>query len=163
MLCGITLAPVPAGRAAQVDIELFAPARDAAKAIQAAHRAKAEELAPDDLRLADLYDEDAKMALNPPSGPPDVERATHLFKLAAAQARVAETRSIEIVRNREAAAAGDEYIQSIEGDPQRLLPPRAPLAQAAGEYRLRQREAAEARAARRAAEADLERLGGRPR
>lgn len=160
---GILLALAPAGWAAQVDIELFAPAREAAKAIQAARRAKATELAPDDMRLADLYNEDATAALNPPSGTSDLQKATHLFKLAAAQARVAETRSIEIVRNRGAASAGDQYLESIEGDPKRMLPPRAPLPQAAAEYRQAQREAADARAARRAAEDALEQLRAAPR
>ena len=97
---GIALALAPAVWAAQVDIEVFAPAREAARAIQAARRARAAELAPNDMRLADLYNEDAIAALRPPSGPPDVEKASRLFKLAAVQARVAETRAVEIVRGR---------------------------------------------------------------
>ncbi|HEY7678157.1 MAG TPA: hypothetical protein VIG69_13875, partial [Candidatus Methylomirabilis sp.] len=141
---GITLGPAPAAWTAQVDIELFAPAREASRAIQAARRAKAEELAPGDLRLADLYHQDAIDALNPPTGQPDVQKAGRLFTLAAAQARVAETRAIEIDRKREAAAAGDQFLDSMNYDHQRLLPPRAPLAQAQAEYRLRQREAAAA-------------------
>lgn len=163
LLLGILLALAPAGWAAQVDLELFAPAREAAVAIQAARRAKATELAPDDMRLADLYREDAMSALNPPSGTSDLQKATHLFKLAAAQARVAETRSVEIVRNREAGAAGGQYLESIEGDPKRMLPPRTPLPQAAAEYRQAQREAADARAARRVAEEALEKLLAQPR
>ncbi len=163
LFLGLFLAPAPTAWAAQVDIELFAPARDAARAIQAARGAKAAELAPNDLRLADLYNADATAALQPPAGPPDVEKATSLFRLAAAQARVAETRSIEVVRQREAAAAGNEYLDAIEGDPKRMLPARPPLAQAAGEYRTRQREAADARAARRRAEEELDKLLGQPR
>ena len=149
--------------AAEVDIELFAPARQAARAIQAARRAKAPELAPDDMRLADLYNEDAVAALKPPSGPSDVEKAARLFRLAGAQARVAETRAIEIVREREAAAAGNQYMDAINWDPQRILPPRPPRAQAAAEYHQRQREAAEARAAHRTAEAELHKLLDQPR
>ena len=159
---GIALGAAPAARAGQVDIELFAPAREAARAIQAARRTKATELAPSDLRLADLYTQDAMAALNPPSGPPDLVKATRLFKLAAAQARVAETRAIEIERKREAAAAGDQYLDSLNYDPQRLLPPRVPMAHAAAEYRQRQREAAAAADARRAAEETLDRLRTQP-
>jgi len=151
------------GRAAQVNIELFAPAREAVQAIQAARRARAAEFAVPDLRLADLYLEDAAAALNPPSGQPDVEKATRLAKLAAAQAKVAETRAIEVVRDREAAAAGSEYLDVIEGDPKRMLPPRPPMAQSAAEYRRLQREASEARAARRAAEGARDRLLNTPR
>jgi hypothetical protein len=158
VLVGIALGAGPAAWAAQADIELFAPAREAARAIQAARRAKATELAPSDLRLADLYQQDAIDALNPPSGQPDVEKASRLFTLAAAQARVAETRAIEIDRRREAAGAGDQLLDSMNYDHQRLLPPRAPLAQAQAEYRQRQREAAAAADARRAAEAALDRL-----
>ncbi len=163
LLLGVALALAPAGWAAQVDIELFAPAREAARALQAARRAKATELAPNDMRLADLYNEDAIAALQPPSGPPDVEKAARLFKVSAAQARVAETRAIEIVRQREAAAAGDQYLDAIEWDPKRMLPARPPLAQSAAEYRQRQREAADARAGRRVAEEALERLLNAPR
>ncbi len=163
LFLGLAVALAPTARAAQVDIELFAPARDAAGAIQAARRARAAELAPNDMRLADLYNADATAALQPPAGPPDVEKATRLFRLAAAQARVAETRSIEIVRQREAAAAGNEYLDAIEGDPKRMLPARPPLPQAGAEYRARQRDAADARAARRRAEEELDKLLSRPR
>lgn len=145
-------------RAAQVDIELFAPARDASRAIQSALRAKAAELAPGDLQLADLYYTDASTALHPPSGPPDEAKAAHLFRMAAAAAKVAETRSIEIVREREAAGAGNQYLDALEPDPFRILPPRPPMGMAAAEYSRRQREASNARAARRAAEAALEQL-----
>ena len=146
-----------------MDIELFAPAREAIQAIQAARRARAADFATGELRLADLYYEDAAAALNSPSGRPDVEKATRLAKLAAAQAKVAETRAIEVVRQREAAGAGYEYLDAIEGDPQRLLPPRPPMAQSAAEFRRLQREAAEARAARRAAEEARDRLQDGPR
>ena len=158
LFTGIALGAAPAAWAAQVDIELIAPAREAARAIKAARQAKATELAPSDLRLADLYQQDAIDALNPPSGQPDVEKASRLFTLAAAQARVAETRAIEIDRKREAAAAGDQLLDSMNYDHQRMLPPRAPMAQAQAEYRQRQREAAAAAAARRAAEDALDRL-----
>jgi len=161
-LAGAAPSP-PAGRAAQVDIEVFAPAREAVQAIQAARRARAAELAAQDLRLADLYLEDAAAALNPASGPPDVQKATRLAKLAAAQAKVAETRAVEVVRGREAAAAGSEYLDVIEGDPKRMLPPRPPMAQSAAEYRRLLREAAEARAARRAAEEARDQLLNSPR
>jgi len=144
--------------AAQFDLELFAPGRDASRALQSAHRARAADLAPRDLQLADLYFADATAALNPASGPPDAERAARLFRVAAAAAKVAETRSVEIVRERDAAAAGNQFLDVIEGDPKRMLPPRPPLAMAQGEYRRLQQEAAAARAARRAAEAALEQL-----
>jgi hypothetical protein len=71
---------------------------------------------------------------------------------------VAETRAVEMAREREAAGAGFQYLDAIELDPHRILPPRPPMAQAAGDYRLRQKRAAEARAARRAAEEAMERL-----
>jgi len=163
LLAGVVLGAAPAAWAAQADIELFAPAREAARAIQAARRAKAMELAPSDMRLADLYQQDAIDALKPPSGQPDVEKASRLFTLAAAQARVAETRAIEVDRKREAAAAGDQLLDSMNPDPQRLLPPRAPMAQAQAEYRQRQREAAAAADARRAAEEALDRLRSQTR
>jgi len=148
----------PAGRAAQADIEVFAPIREAARALQAARRAKADELARRDLRLAEAYFDDAAAALDPPAGPPEAGKAVHFARLAAAQARVAETRAIEVVRGREAAGAGSQYLDAIEGDPRRILPPRPSMPEAAGEYRLRQKEAAGARAARRAAEEAVERL-----
>ena len=162
-ILGAAMTFAPVGRAAQVDIELFGPAREAVRAIEAARRARAAELAPRDLQLADLHLADAAAALNPPSGAPDLSKATHLARLAAAQAKVAETRAIEVVREREAASAGYEYLDAIEGDPKRMLPPRPPMAQSAAEFRRLQREAAEARAARRAAEEARDRLLDGPR
>ncbi len=148
----------PAGRAAQVDIELFAPIREAARALQAARRAKADELARRDLRLAEAYFEDAAAALDPPAGPPDAGKAARFARLAAAQAKLAEARAVEVLREREAGGAGDQYLRAIEGDPKRMLPPLPTMPEAAVEYRRRQREAGEARAARRAAEEAVERL-----
>jgi hypothetical protein len=149
--------------AAQVDLELFAPTREALRAIEAARRARAGELAGGELRLADLYLEDAMAALNPSSGPPDTNKATRLAHLSAAQARVAETRAIEVVREREAAAAGSQYLDALEPDPMRLLPPRPPAAVSAAEYSRLQREARAARAARRAAEEARDKLLSPPR
>jgi len=68
------------------------------------------------------------------------------------------SRPIEEGAPRGAAAAGNQFLDAIEGDPKRMLPPRPPLAMAQGEYRRLQREAADARAARRAAEATLVQL-----
>ncbi len=158
VMAAVVLVAAPAARGAQVDIELFAPAREAARAIQAARRANAAQLAPSDLRLADLYEQDAIAALKPASGQPDVDKATHLFKVAAAQARVAETRAVEVARKREAAGAGNEYLESLQFDPQRILPPRPPLPRAQADYRQAQREAAEATEARRAAEEARDRV-----
>jgi hypothetical protein len=145
-------------RAAQVDLELFAPTRDAMRAIDGARRAKAPDLAPQEMREADRYLEEARTALAPAEGQPDVAKATRFARLAAAQGKVAETRAIEIVRDREAAAAGNQYLQAVEPDYQRLLPPRPGLAESSAEYRNAQREAAAARAARRAAQDALEGL-----
>ncbi len=143
---------------AQVGIEVFGPAREAAQAIQAARQAQAAERAPRELRPAERSFEEAARALNPPSAQPDVARATHLFRLAAAEGRLAEARAIEIMREREAAAAGFQYLDAIEPDPKGFLPPRPPLTVAAAEYRRLQRGAAQARAARRAAQEVVERL-----
>jgi hypothetical protein len=156
-LPGVVLWPA-AGQAAQANIEVFAVAREAGQALQAARSAGAAELAPRDLLLAEEYYEGGAALLRPSGGSPDPARATHRFRLAAAQARVAETRAIEVARGREAAGAGYQYLDSIEADTLRSFPPRPPMGQAAAEYRLRQKEAAEARAARRAAEAAVERL-----
>jgi hypothetical protein len=164
-LVGAALALAPAAHAAQIDLELFAPAREAARAVQAARHARAAELAPKDLRLADLYIDDATAALRPASGQPDVEKATFLFRLAAAQAKVAETRSVEVVREREAGGAGDQYLRALEFDPQqRYLPGSPTLPGTMTDYRRSQEEAAQARAARRLAEEELERVSrARPR
>lgn len=148
----------PRAWAAQLDLELFAPAQEATRAIEAARRAKAPELAPEDLRLAHLYTDDAKAALNPPDGPPDVEKATRLFRLAGAQAKLAQARAIEIVHEREAAAAGKQYLDALQYDRNRMLPPGPTLAEAMADYRRSQREAAAARAARRAAAQQVDRL-----
>lgn len=162
LVAGLVLAVVvafpPTGQADQSDIKLFAPAREARRAIQVARSAGAAELAPRDLRLAEEYYEEGAELLRPPDGPPDDSRAARRFRLAGGQARVAETRAIEVTREREAAGAGSQYLGAIEFDPQRILPPRPSMGQAAGEYRLRQKRAAEARAARRAAEETMERL-----
>lgn len=147
-----------AGRAARADIELFAPTREASRALQTARRARADELAPRDLRLAEAYFEDAAAALNPPAGPPDAAKATRLARLAAAQATLAQARAIEVLREREAAGGGYQYLRAIEGDPQRILPPLPTMPEAAAQYRRLQREAAKARAARRTAEEAVERL-----
>ncbi len=158
VVLGVMLALAAPAAAAQVDLELFAPTREALRAIEAARRARAGELAAGELRLADLYLDDATAALNPPSGAPDATKATRLARLAAAQARVAETRAIEVVREREAAAAANQYLDVLEPDPKGVLPPRPPSAVAAAEYSRRQREAAAARAARRAAEGVRDKL-----
>ncbi len=148
----------PAARAAQVDIELYAPIREATQAIQAARRARAEQLAPRELRLAEGYFQDALGAIDTPAGPPDAAKAARFARLAAAQAKLAEARAVEVLREREAGGAGDQYLRAIEGDPKRMLPSLPTMPEATGEYRRRQREAAEARAARRAAEEAVERL-----
>jgi hypothetical protein len=163
-VAGLVLAAVaslpPVGQPAPADIEMFALARDAFLAIQAARRARAAELAPRDLRLAEEYYEDGAAPLSRPERPPDVPRAAHRLRLAAAQARLAETRAIEVARERDAAGAGYQYLDTLEADTLRTTPPRPPMAQSATQYRLRQKEAAEARAARRAAEELVERLRG---
>ncbi len=152
---GVAAGP-PAGSAAHVDLELWAPAREAARAIQAARAAKAAELAPQALRLADLYLADATAALHPPSGPSDVRRATRLFHLAEAQARLAEARAIELTRERRAADAAGLFLTAIEGSPPGMPPTHPMMPEAVIGYRSLQREAAQARAARRAAEDMLE-------
>lgn len=135
--------------------ELFAPAREAIQALQDARRAHAGELARGDLYLADLSFEEATQALHPSCAPSDVAKAIHLFRLAAAQAKVAETRAIEMVRHLEAGAAIARLLHTMEGDPKSGLLPRRCVSEAAAEYGLRQQEAVEARAARRAAEEAL--------
>ncbi len=163
LFAGLTLAVVTAapraGRAAQVDLELVAPAREAAQAIQAARTARAAEVAPGDLRLAELYLADATTALRPPSGPGDVAKATRLFYLAAAQARLAEARAIERTRERRAADAALLFLRAIEGSPPGMVSSHPMMPEAAIGYHRLQREATQARAARRAAEEALE--GGR--
>src|SRR5574341_738759 len=46
--------------------------------------------APQELRLAEFYFDDATQTLNPPTATADVTKASHLLRLAAAQARLAE-------------------------------------------------------------------------
>ena len=145
--------------AAQGEIELFAPARVAASAIQAARRAGAAELAPDELRLADQYIDEATAALDPSSGPSDVGKATHLFRLAAAEARLAETRAIEVVSDRKAADGAARFLRALEGPSMGTPIGPSPTPEAMIEYARLRREASQARAARRAAEEAVERLG----
>jgi len=146
------------GLAAQGEIEFFAPARLALSAIQAARHVQAAELAPDDLRLADQYAEEARAALEPTSGPSDVRKATYLFRLAAAQARLAETRAIEVASDRKAAGAADRFLEALDGPSvgHPAGPSQTPAAMT--EYVRLRREAAQARAARRAAEEAVEQL-----
>jgi ketosteroid isomerase-like protein len=163
-LATLILAAVPAipraGLAAQVEIELFAPAREAASAIQAARRADAAALAPQDLRLADLYLDDATAALRPPSGPSDVEKATRVFRLAAAHGKLAEARAIEVARVHEAGDAGFRFLEAIEGGTTGMMPSvPSTMSQTAMQFPHLRWEAGQARAARRAAEEAVEKLG----
>lgn len=150
------LTSAPVGRAAQIELEQFAPAREAAQAIQAARRAEAEELAHSDLRLARRYLDEGEEAFKRDPGARDLAGTARLFRLAAAQAKVAEARAIEATRKRKAAAAGYQYLDAIDGDTRRIQPAPAPLAFIAADYVRLRREAAEARAARQAAERALE-------
>jgi hypothetical protein len=117
----LSLAAIPAipvvALAAQGEIELFSPSREAQSAIQAARLAGASELASEDLRLADLYRQDATAALRSASGPSEVKKAARLFRLAAAEARLAETRAIEVTRDREAADGGRDSSMLSRGEP----------------------------------------------
>ncbi len=162
VLVGLTLAAVMAipslGLAAQLDLELLAPARDAERAIQAARRAGAAETAAQDLSLADLYLEDARAALHPGSGPPNLEKATRLFRLAEAQAKLAEARSTEEARTQEAAGAALQFLQSIDGARPGMAAADPSVSEAAISLIRLRRDAARARSARRAAEETVERL-----
>ncbi len=144
--------------AAQGEIEFFAPARVAASALQAARHAGAAELAPDDLRLADRYLDEARAAFEPSAGPSDVRKATYLFHLAAAQAKLAETRAIEVVSDRKAADGAARFLDAINGPSMgsSMGPSRTP--ETMSEYARLRWEAVRARAARRAAEQAVEQL-----
>ena len=162
VLLGLVLAAVMAipslGLAAQLDLELLALARDAERAIQAARRAGAAETAAQDLSLADLYMEDAKAALHPASGPPNIEKATRLFGLAEAQAKFAEARSAEEARKQEAAGSALQFLQAIEGAPLGAAASGPSVSEAAVSLSRLREDAARARSARRAAEQTVERL-----
>ena len=153
----LLMIPSP-GLAAQLDLELLRPARDAERAIQAARRAGANEMATKDLSTANLYLEDAKAALHPESGSPDIEKATHLFRLAEAQAKLAEARSIEEVRTQQAAGAAWQFLQAINGAGPGMAASVPSVSGAASSLKRLRHDAAEARSTRRAAEETLERL-----
>lgn len=162
VLLGLILAVVMAvpslGLAAQLDLELLAPARDAERAIKAARRAGAAETAAQDLSLADLYMEDARAALHPASGPPNLEKATRLFRLAEAQAKLAEALSTEEAREKEAAGATFEFLLALDGARPGAAASGPSVSEAAMSLSRLRRDAARARSARRAAEEKLERL-----
>ncbi|HWU39435.1 MAG TPA: DUF4398 domain-containing protein [Candidatus Acidoferrum sp.] len=153
----VLVIPTP-GWAAQLDLELLRPARDAERAIQAARRAGAAEMAAKDLSTANLYLEDAKAALHPESGPPDIEKATHLFRLAEAQAKLAEARSIEEVRTQEAAGASWQFLQAINGARPGMAAGVPSVSEAASSLKRLRHDTAEARSNRRVAEETLEKL-----
>ena len=154
----IVLVIPTSGSAAQLDLELLGPARDAEQAIRAARRAGAAEMAAKDLSTANLYLEDAKAALHPESDPPDIEKATHLFRLAEAQAKLAKARSIEEVRTQDAAGAAWQFLEAINGARPGMAASVPSVSAAASSLKRFRRDAAEARSARRAAEETLERL-----
>ena len=159
-LIGLTLAifmavPSP-GLGAQLNLELSAPARDAERAILAARRAGAAETAGRDLSLATLYLEDARAALQPASGPPNREKATHLFRLAEGQARLAEARAVEEARKHEAAGASLQFLQAINGAPPGMASTGPSVSEAAASFSRLRSDAARARSARQAAEEELE-------
>lgn len=162
VLLGFVLAAVMAipslGLAAQLDLELLPPARDAERAIQAARRAGAAETAAQDLSLADLYVEDARAALHPASGPPNFEKATRLFRLAEAQAKLAEARTTEEARTKEAAGAASQFLQSIDPVRPGAAAAAPSVSEAADSLNRLREDAARARSARRAAEETVERL-----
>lgn len=160
-LIGLTLAiftalPSP-GLGAQLDFELFPPARDAERAILAARHAGAAETAGQDLSLAALYLEDAKAALQPASGPPNREKATHLFRLAEGQARLAEARAVEETRKHEAGDAALQFLQAINGAPPGMASAGPSVSEAGASLSRLRSDAARARSARQAAEEELER------
>ena len=148
-----------AGLAAQGSIEFFAPARLAGSAVMAARHAGAAELAPDELRLADRYIDEATAALEPSSGPSNIGKATHLFRLATAEARLAEARAVEVVTDRKAAEAAARFQGTLEGSGAGLRMGPSGTPEAMSEYARLRRQAAKARTARRAAEEDIRRLG----
>ena len=158
ILAAVAIAPLTA-LAAQGHIEFFAPARLAESAITAARQAGAAELAPDELRLADRYIDEATAALEPSSGPSDIGKATRLFRLATAEARLAETRAVEIVTDRKAAEAAARFQGTLEGSGAGLRMGPSGTPEAMSEYARLRRQAAKARSARRAAEEDIRQLG----
>ena len=160
-LIGLTLAiftalPSP-GLGAQLDLELFPPARDAERAILAARHAGAAETAGQDLSLATLYFEDARGALQPASGLPNREKATHLFRLAEGHARLAEARAVEEARNHKAGDAALQFLQAINGASPGMGSTGPSVSDEAASLSLLRRDAARARSARQAAEEELER------
>jgi hypothetical protein len=161
-LVGLILAAVMAipslGLAAQLDLELLPPARDAERAIQSARRSGAAETAAQDLSLADLYMEDARAALHPASGPPNREKAIRLFRLAEAQAKLAEARSTEEARTQEAAGAASQFLQSINPARPGGGAAASSVSEAAASLNRLREDAARARSDRRAAEENVERL-----
>ncbi|HSB79118.1 MAG TPA: hypothetical protein VLM91_10035 [Candidatus Methylomirabilis sp.] len=157
MLAIFTAVPSP-GLGAQLDLELFAPARDAERAILAARRAGAAETAGQDLSLAAHYFEEAKAALQPASGLPNREKATHLFHLAEGHARLAEARTVEETRDHEAGDAALQFLQAINGAPPGMAPTGPSLSEASASFSRLRREAARARSDRRTAEEKLKEL-----
>jgi Domain of unknown function (DUF4398) len=162
VLIGLTLAILTAlpspGLGAQLDFQLFAPARDAERAILAARRAGAPETAGQDLGLATLYLEDAKAALQPASGLPNREKATHLCRLAEGHARLAEARAVEETRKHEAGDAALQFLQAINGAPPGMASSGPSMSEAAASLSRLRGDAARARSARQAAEEELEKL-----
>lgn len=161
-LIGLTLVISTAlsspGLGAQLDFQLFAPARDAERAILAARHAGAAETGGQDLGLATLYLEDARAALHPASGLPNREKATHLFRLAEGHARLAEARAVEVSRKHEAGDAALQFLQAINGAPAGLASAGPSLSEAAASFSRLRSDAARARSARQAAEEKLEAL-----
>ena len=157
VLAAATAIPSP-GLTAQLDLELLAPARDAERAIQAAIRAGAVETAGQDLGLAALYLEAAWSALQPASGPPNTGKASRLFRLAEAQARLAGARGTEQARKHQAAGAAFQFLQAMEGAPPGMAASGPSLFEAAVSLGRLRDDAAGARATRRAAEETVEKL-----
>ena len=158
LILGAVTAIPPPGLAAQFDLELLPSARDAERAIQSARRAGAPKTAAQDLSLADLYMEDARAALHPASGPPNTERATRLFRLAEAEAKLAEARSTEEARTQEAAGAALQFLQAMDGVRPGMAAADPSVSEAAASFKRLRQDAVEARSDRRAAEETLERF-----
>jgi hypothetical protein len=157
LILAIFTAPPSPVLGAQLELELFPPARDAERAILAARRAGAAETAGQDIGLAALYFEDARAALHPASGPPNREKATHLFRLAEGHARLAEARAVEEARKHEAGDAAFQFLQAINGAPPGMPSTGPSLSEAADSLSRLRRDAARARSARQAADEELER------
>jgi hypothetical protein len=157
LILAIFTAPPSPILGAQLDLELFAPARDAERAILAARHAGAAETAGQDLGLAALYLEDARAALHPASGPPNREKATHLFRLAEGQAKLAEARAVEEARKHEAAGAALQFLQAMDGAPPGMASTGPSVAESAASLSRLRSDAASARSARQAAEEELAR------